>query len=178
VAKVHAPIVAKGKCVCVLVSKSPLTLKLSNNTFGLRQFPCSAAVAVSEDFDYNPQYSYGYSVQDTLTGDSKGHQESRNGDAVQGQYSLVEPDGSVRTVTYTADDVHGFNAVVDRSAPTVTKAVHAAPVVAKVHHAAPVGYAAGPVGYAAGPVGYAAAPVAKVHAAPLGYAQGPHAYLG
>lgn len=28
-----------------------------------------------------------------------------------GQYSLVEPDGSIRTVDYTADPVNGFNAV-------------------------------------------------------------------
>lgn len=44
-----------------------------------------------------------------------------------GQYSLVEPDGSVRTVDYTADNVHGFNAVVSKSAPTI----HAHPVVVK-----------------------------------------------
>jgi len=89
------------------------------------------AAVVAEDFDPNPQYSYGYSVQDGLTGDAKGHQESRSGDVVQGQYSLVEPDGAVRTVTYTSDPVNGFNAVVDRSAPTVVKA--AVPAVAKIH---------------------------------------------
>ncbi|KAL9692324.1 hypothetical protein quinque_012087 [Culex quinquefasciatus] len=33
------------------------------------------------------------------------------------QYSLVEPDGSVRTVDYTADDHNGFNAVVQKSGP-------------------------------------------------------------
>lgn len=38
---------------------------------------------------------------------------------ISGQYSLVEPDGSVRTVDYTADPVHGFNAVVTKSAPSV-----------------------------------------------------------
>lgn len=58
-----------------------------------------------------------------------------------GQYSLVEPDGSVRTVDYTADPINGFNAVVSKSAPTV----HAAPIVkhvAPVYHAAPVVHAA------------------------------------
>lgn len=44
-----------------------------------------------------------------------------------GQYSLVEPDGSIRTVDYTADPIHGFNAVVSKTGPTV----HAAAVVAK-----------------------------------------------
>ncbi len=99
-----------------------------------------AAVAVNaEPFDPNPQYTYGYSVQDGLTGDAKGHQESRNGDLVQGQYSLVEPDGAVRTVTYTSDSVNGFNAVVDRSAPAVAKAV-AGPVLS--HGPLPVARAA------------------------------------
>lgn len=60
-----------------------------------------------------------------------------------GQYSLVEPDGSIRTVDYTADSVHGFNAVVTKSAPTVHHApIHHTPVHAPVHapilHAAPV----------------------------------------
>ncbi len=50
-----------------------------------------------------PEYNYGYSVQDPHTGDSKSHTETRHGDAVSGQYSLVEADGSIRTVTYTAD---------------------------------------------------------------------------
>lgn len=32
---------------------------------------------------------------------------------------MVEPDGSVRTVDYTADPINGFNAVVTKSGPTV-----------------------------------------------------------
>ncbi|CAG7822792.1 unnamed protein product [Allacma fusca] len=118
--------------------------------------PVAKAVVAQEAYDPNPQYNYGYSVSDGLTGDSKTATESRNGDVVQGQYSLVEPDGAVRTVTYTADPVNGFNAVVDRSAPTVVKAA-----VAKV--AAPA-YAHAPA-YAAGPVAYAGARVA----APVAY---------
>ncbi|KAF9796301.1 hypothetical protein SFRURICE_019383 [Spodoptera frugiperda] len=63
-------------------------------------------------------------------------QESRDGDAVHGEYSLVEADGSVRRVQYTADDHNGFNAVVSNSAPAhapVAHAVHAAPVLL-AHH--------------------------------------------
>lgn len=37
---------------------------------------------------------------------------------------MVEPDGSVRTVDYTADPVNGFNAVVSKSGPSV----HVSPV--------------------------------------------------
>jgi len=58
------------------------------------------------------QYNYGYSVSDSLTGDSKTRQESRDGDVVSGSYSVLQPDGRLRTVTYTADKLHGFQAKV------------------------------------------------------------------
>jgi len=125
IAKVHAPVAYATAPVAKVVSADP--------------YP----------YDAHPQYNYGYSVQDGLTGDSHSHTESRDGDVVQGQYQLVEPDGSLRTVTYTADPVNGFNAVVDRSgAHVVAKAV--APVVKAVH-----------------------APVAVAHAAPLAFAHQP-----
>ncbi|CAL8108478.1 unnamed protein product [Orchesella dallaii] len=137
--------------------------------------PIAKAVAVApEPYDPHPQYNYGYSVSDGLTGDSKTATETRDGDVVQGQYSLVEPDGSVRTVTYTADPVNGFNAVVDRSAPAVAKAVVAKAV-------APVAYAHAPVAKAVAPLAYAA-PVAKAAIAHPGLAYGHGlagpAYLG
>lgn len=69
---------------------------------------------VVDEYDPNPQYSYAYDVQDSLTGDSKTQSETRNGDVVQGQYSLIDADGYKRTVDYTADPIHGFNAVVNR----------------------------------------------------------------
>lgn len=62
-----------------------------------------------EDYDPNPQYSFSYDVQDGLTGDSKSQHETRNGDVVEGHYSLIDADGVKRTVHYTADPVHGFN---------------------------------------------------------------------
>lgn len=34
-----------------------------------------------------------------------------------GQYTVVEPDGSIRTVDYTADKHNGFTAVVHKTAP-------------------------------------------------------------
>ncbi|XP_044761947.1 larval cuticle protein A3A-like [Coccinella septempunctata] len=94
------------------------------------------AVARAEPYDPNPQYQFGYDVQDSLTGDSKSQVETRNGDLVQGQYSLNDPDGTRRIVDYTADSINGFNAVV-RKEPLVAKAVVAAPAVAAVR-AAPV----------------------------------------
>ena len=60
-------------------------------------------------------YSYKYGVNDPTTGDIKHQSESRNGDFVKGEYSLVDPDGTVRTVRYTADPANGFNAVVEKT---------------------------------------------------------------
>jgi Insect cuticle protein len=133
--------------------------------------PAVAKVAVDADYDPNPQYSYAYDIKDALTGDNKEQHETRNGDVVQGSYSLVEPDGTRRTVDYTADPVNGFNAVVHKEA-AVAKAVVAAPVAA---YAAP---AIAKVGYAA-PAAYAA-PIAKVGYAAPAYAApiAAKAYLG
>ncbi|EDV95852.1 larval cuticle protein A2B [Drosophila grimshawi] len=98
-----------------------------------------AKVAAPEPYDPNPQYSFSYDVHDSSTGDVKNQQESRSGDVVQGSYSLIEADGTRRVVEYTADPVHGFNAVVHREGAVVKAAkvlapaplLHA-PVVAKV----------------------------------------------
>merc|ERR1711892_111914 len=65
-----------------------------------------------EDAEPAAQYNFGYSITDSVTGDSKSRQESRDGDVVSGSYSVADPDGRIRTVTYTADDVHGFQAAV------------------------------------------------------------------
>ncbi|XP_062557918.1 larval cuticle protein A2B-like [Armigeres subalbatus] len=87
-----------------------------------------AKTIVADEFDPHPEYSFSYGVADSLTGDQKEQHESRSGDVVQGAYSLVEPDGSKRIVEYSADPLHGFNAVVRRE--PLVKAIAAAPVVA------------------------------------------------
>lgn len=109
----------------------------------------------------------------------KDQQESRQGDNVQGQYSLVEPDGHRRIVQYSADEHNGFNAVVTREGPTH----HAAPVA--IAHAAPLAHhtiAAAPIAYAqhhlAAPIHHTAihqAPLAIAHSAPIAYTQHHHA---
>lgn len=78
----------------------------------------------------HPQYAFKYGVHDPHTGDHKHQSETRDGDVVKGQYSLVEPDGSVRTVDYTADSVNGFNAVVSKSGPNL----HEAPLKVRLLH--------------------------------------------
>ncbi|CAH1401031.1 unnamed protein product [Nezara viridula] len=117
--------------------------------------PLAAKAAVVDEYDPHPQYSYAYDIQDALTGDSKSQHEDRDGDVVHGSYSLTEPDGTRRTVDYTADPVNGFNAVVHKE-PLVAKAVVAAKVAAPLAYAAPVAKVAAPLAYAAPVAKYAA----------------------
>ncbi|KAK9499716.1 hypothetical protein O3M35_002710 [Rhynocoris fuscipes] len=103
--------------------------------------PVAVAHAAVDEYDPHPQYSFSYSVADAITGDNKGQTETRDGDVVQGSYSLIEADGSRRIVDYTADPVNGFNAVVHKEAATVAHAP-----VAVAH--APVAVAHAPIAYA------------------------------
>lgn len=86
-------------------------------------------VAKIPDYDPHPQYSFAYNVHDSLTGDAKTQQETRNGDVVHGSYSVIDADGSHRVVEYTADPIHGFNAVVHREPLAVKGVVPVAPAV-------------------------------------------------
>ncbi|CAH1644407.1 unnamed protein product [Spodoptera littoralis] len=61
-----------------------------------------------EDYYAHPKYKYSYSVEDPHTGDHKSQHEVRDGDVVKGEYSLLQPDGSFRKVSYTADDHNGY----------------------------------------------------------------------
>lgn len=87
-----------------------------------------------EEADAYPQYQYAYNVQDAITGDSKTQEETRDGDIVKGSYSLIEPDGSRRTVNYYADPINGFNAVVQKDVPVAA----VSPVIAAKTVVAPV----------------------------------------
>jgi len=88
-------------------------------------------------------YDFSYSVHDDHTGDIKSQTESRKGDQLQGQYTLIDADGYLRTVDYTSDAHNGFNAVVHRE-PVGHKVIKAAPVHKII---APLPLAHGPYGY-------------------------------
>jgi hypothetical protein len=79
----------------------------------LIRVPVAVSQAHMEKHEQN--YDFGYSVNDPLTGDHKSHHERRYNDHVQGQYSLVEPDGSIRIVDYTATPEGGFKSEVRRT---------------------------------------------------------------
>ncbi|XP_045472174.1 cuticle protein 19-like isoform X2 [Harmonia axyridis] len=115
--------------------------------------PAVVKAAPAVDYVAYPKYEFKYGVADGHTGDQKTQSEERDGDIVKGSYSLVEPDGTIRTVSYTADDHNGFNAVVTRAGHAahpatpiaVAQKVIAAPAYAPV--ALGHGYAASPLAY-------------------------------
>ncbi|XP_047042182.1 larval/pupal rigid cuticle protein 66-like [Helicoverpa zea] len=118
-----------------------------------------AVVCASNDLS-----SFSYSVADPYTGDFKHQIENRIDNNVQGQYSLLESDGTRRTVDYAAG-AQGFNAVV-RKDPAL---IAAAPAIS---YAAPaISYRAPAISYAAPAISYAAPAIAtKAFAAPISYA--------
>ncbi|CAH1390700.1 unnamed protein product [Nezara viridula] len=62
-------------------------------------------------------YQFRYYVRDESTGDIKSQEETKQGGTVNGHYSVGEPTGDLRVVTYTADE-GGFRADVKQdSAP-------------------------------------------------------------
>ncbi|XP_017779405.1 PREDICTED: cuticle protein 19-like [Nicrophorus vespilloides] len=72
-------------------------------------------VYVKDKLDYvaKPDYSYSYGVKDPSTGNDQQHRQTRLGDAVQGEYKVLQADGSMRVVRYTADAKNGFRATVE-----------------------------------------------------------------
>ncbi|XP_041776383.1 cuticle protein 7-like [Anopheles merus] len=117
-------------------------------------------------------YEFSYSVHDEHTGDIKSQHETRHGDEVHGQYSLLDSDGQQRIVDYHADHHTGFNAVVRRepSAVNIAQPVHK--VIAQPVHV--TSYAHAPVAHAtvqhhhAAPIAHYSAPIAH-HAAPIAH---------
>merc|ERR1712025_1031424 len=59
-------------------------------------------------------YRYGYAVQDDI-GNDFNKQETSDGGTVQGQYSVLLPDGRIQTVTYSVAPNTGFVAEVTYS---------------------------------------------------------------
>jgi hypothetical protein len=59
-----------------------------------------------------PHYKYNYGVADKHTGDYKNAYEVREGHITKGSYSLLQPDGVIRTVNYIVDPKGGFQAQV------------------------------------------------------------------
>ncbi|CAB3382581.1 Hypothetical predicted protein [Cloeon dipterum] len=124
-----------------------------------------------EQYVHEPHYSYEYAVHDEHTKDIHSQKESRKGDRTEGEYSLVEPDGTIRTVKYHVDGKSGFVAEVIRSG----HAVHAPTVVAKpVVAYKPVVATYKPIVAAYKPVVAAYKPIVAAHPAATSYVQNGH----
>ncbi|XP_042877921.1 uncharacterized protein LOC122256996 [Penaeus japonicus] len=62
--------------------------------------------------DPDPEYTWAYEIDAKSTGDMKTAREERRGDVVVGQYSVMDPDGSLRVVDYSVAPGTGFQATV------------------------------------------------------------------
>lgn len=51
----------------------------------------------------NPAYQFSFDVKDDEFTNYQNRKEQREGDKISGSYSVVDSDGYIRTVTYTAD---------------------------------------------------------------------------
>ncbi|XP_045033611.1 cuticle protein 21-like isoform X2 [Daphnia magna] len=71
--------------------------------------PTTPVITVQRDGEYD----FEYSVNNRETGDIKSHGEKRLNGVVTGYYSLVDADGMLRKVNYTAD-ANGFRVTVNR----------------------------------------------------------------
>lgn len=67
-----------------------------------------------KEYHHHPAYKFEYGVKDPHTKDHKSQWEHRDGDKVDGEYTLDEADGTKRIVKYTSDKKGGFVAHVER----------------------------------------------------------------
>ncbi|XP_028141552.1 bromodomain-containing protein DDB_G0280777-like [Diabrotica virgifera virgifera] len=79
-----------------------------------KQRPQQIKQREEEDYDPNPSYQFGFDVKDELNTNYQNRKEQREGNKITGSYSVVDSDGFIRTVSYTADPKEGFKAEVHR----------------------------------------------------------------
>ena len=128
------------------------------------EVPVARSLEVVDYVNPHPKYDFNYGVSDPYSGDHKSHVESRDGGVVRGQYRLVDADGTERVVTYTADDVNGFQATVEKL-PLAHVGVPAQQGGARVYSAVPTAVSHQQVSKVEGPD----VPVVRqtVHTAPV-----------
>ncbi|KAL1455745.1 hypothetical protein WDU94_009815 [Cyamophila willieti] len=116
---------------------------------GYKQEPAQPA----EEYDPNPQYQFGFDIHDDENTNYHNRKEQREGDKITGSYSVVDSDGFIRTVTYTADPKEGFKAEVSREPTDIrVKIPTPAPVTPQQYKLAPAPspykkHVSGPVQY-------------------------------
>jgi len=119
--------------------------------FAFAAVAAASAVGVVNDIYAHPSYKYSYGVADKHTGDQKSAQEVRDGGVTKGSYSLVQPDGVLRTVNYIVTPHGGFQAQV------INKGVAGHPAIYGHHgHGVGIGHGIGAPGLAVGGLGLGA----------------------
>ncbi|BES93219.1 Insect cuticle protein [Nesidiocoris tenuis] len=98
----------------------------------LRPLPGQQLKQEPEDYDPNPQYQFGFDINDDEFTNYQQRKEQRDGDKISGSYSVVDSDGYIRTVKYTADPLEGFKADVVRE-PTDIKIKFPVPAQSSPH---------------------------------------------
>jgi len=77
---------------------------------------CVATLALARPQPDGPvepaKYAYTYGVQDGVTNNNYGQQESRDGYSAQGEYFVNLPDGRLQKVTYSVNGDGGYVADV------------------------------------------------------------------
>lgn len=121
---------------CASLTKPQYYYSLNEYSIGKYNDIGEDELTKSDKKHHDPQSSYRfkYFVNSPQTADFKTQHEERIGDIVRGSYSLVEPDGRRRTVEYTADPQHGFNAIVKHEP---AEATHPHPYSPHLHHTMP-----------------------------------------
>ncbi|KXJ71757.1 hypothetical protein RP20_CCG019762 [Aedes albopictus] len=136
--------------------------------------PIQHAIVKQVEHHAPANYEFSYSVHDEHTGDIKSQHETRHGDEVRGQYTLLDADGHHRIVDYHADHHNGFNAVVRREPTNIKIAQPVHKVIAQpIHVAAVAHHHAAPVSHAS--ISHQVAPIAHIsHVAPVAHASYAH----
>jgi len=128
-----APVVTYASPAKIAVATSPAKIAVAAAPAKIAVPATTAVHVLPIQAAADPSYAFAYQVQDQITGDSKSQEETRLGDVVKGRYSLIEPDGTRRTVDYTADPTHGFNAYVQKSDAHQTVFVQSPPSVSEAN---------------------------------------------
>ncbi|XP_044742611.1 gamma-gliadin-like isoform X2 [Chrysoperla carnea] len=106
-----APSITSAQIVQPKLAQAP---RLAPQLLRPQQSLDAAKPAEPEDYEPNPSYQFGFDVKDDLYTNYQNRKEQRDGDKITGSYSVVDSDGFIRTVTYTADPKEGFKAEVNR----------------------------------------------------------------
>ncbi|XP_017042666.1 myb-like protein Q [Drosophila ficusphila] len=98
--------------------------------------------------DQNSSYQFGFDVKDDEFTNYQNRKEIRDGSVIKGSYSVVDSDGFIRTVKYTADPKEGFKAEVIREPTDIVVKIPTPPPVTQLlragGHKAQQEYSSGP----------------------------------